>query len=113
MILNFPGNPIPAMATTEFFQQVVTFAKSNNIVVLHDFAYSELYFDEKPISFLSVAGAKEVGIEMNSLSKSFSMAGSRVAYAVGNPEIISMLTSLSPILIMEFFFRLKKLPVKH
>ncbi|WP_147533706.1 LL-diaminopimelate aminotransferase [Bacillus marasmi] len=94
MILNFPGNPVPAMATPEFFKQVVAFAKQHNIIVLHDFAYSELYFDEKPISFLSTPGAKEVGIEMNSLSKSFSMAGCRIAYAVGNPKLVSMLNQL-------------------
>lgn len=92
MILNFPGNPVPAMATREFFQQVVAFAKKNQIVVLHDFAYSELYFEERPISFLSVEGAKDVGIEMNSLSKSFCMAGSRIAYAVGNQKIIEWLS---------------------
>lgn len=94
MILNFPGNPVPAMATPEFFEQVVEFAKKNNIIVLHDFAYSELYFDEKPISFLATPGAMEVGIEMNSLSKSFSMAGCRIAFAVGNPKLISMLNQL-------------------
>ncbi|NMD72816.1 LL-diaminopimelate aminotransferase [Bacillus sp. DNRA2] len=94
MILNFPGNPVPAMATPEFFKKVVEFAKKHHIVVLHDFAYSELYFDEKPISFLSIPGAKDVGIEMNSLSKSFSMAGCRIAYALGNPELISMLNQL-------------------
>lgn len=94
MILNFPGNPVPAMATPEFFTEVVRFAKKNNIVVLHDFAYSELYFEEKPISFLSIEGACDVGIEMNSLSKSFSMAGARVAYAAGNVEIINRLNQL-------------------
>jgi LL-diaminopimelate aminotransferase len=94
MVLNFPGNPVPAMATNEFFLEVVDFAKKNNIVVLHDFAYSELYFSEQPISFLSVPGAKDVGIEMNSLSKSFCMAGSRVAYATGNPKIIELLAQL-------------------
>ncbi len=108
MILNFPGNPIPAMATTEFFQEVVTFAKNNNIVVLHDFAYSELYFAEKPISFLSVAGASEVGIEMNSLSKSFCMAGSRVAYAVGNRDIISILAQFKSNLDYGVFFPTQK-----
>ncbi|WP_318508648.1 LL-diaminopimelate aminotransferase [Bacillus sp. T3] len=94
MILNFPGNPVPALATEEFFSEVVQFAKKHNIVVLHDFAYSELYFDEKPISFLSVPGAIDVGIEMNSLSKSFSMAGARIAYAAGNAEVLSMLGQL-------------------
>lgn len=94
MILNFPGNPVPALATEEFFTEVVQFAKKHNIVVLHDFAYSELYFDEKPISFLSVEGASDVGIEMNSLSKSFSMAGARIAYAAGNTEILNLLSKL-------------------
>lgn len=94
MILNFPGNPIPAMATKEFFEEVIHFAKKHNIVILHDFAYCELYYEEKPISFLSVEGAMEVGIEMNSLSKSFNMAGCRVAYAAGNKEIIALLGNL-------------------
>jgi LL-diaminopimelate aminotransferase len=94
MILNFPGNPVPAMATPEFFKQLVDFAKKHEIVVLHDFAYSELYFDEKPISFLSFEGAMDVGIEMNSLSKSFCMAGCRIAYTIGNAEIITKLNQL-------------------
>lgn len=94
MILNFPGNPVPTLATKEFFQQAVAFAKENSVVILHDFAYSELYFDEQPISFLSIEGARDVGIEMNSLSKSYNMAGSRVAYAVGNSEIIQLLAQL-------------------
>ncbi|MRG87809.1 LL-diaminopimelate aminotransferase [Salinibacillus xinjiangensis] len=95
MILNFPGNPVPSMATKEFFEKVVAFAKQNEVVVLHDFAYSELYFeDEKPISFLSVEGAKEVGVEFNSLSKSFNMAGCRIGYVVGNPTVVQALDQL-------------------
>jgi LL-diaminopimelate aminotransferase len=94
MILNFPGNPVPAMATTEFFKEVVHFAKKYKITVLHDFAYSELFYDEKPISFLSVDGAKDVGIEFNSLSKSFNMAGCRIGYVVGNSEVIEGLNRL-------------------
>ncbi|MBY0122693.1 LL-diaminopimelate aminotransferase [Bacillus sp. S/N-304-OC-R1] len=93
MILNFPGNPVPAMGNKDFFEAAIEYAKKYEIVILHDFAYSELYYDEKPISFLSVQGAKEVGIEMNSLSKSFNMAGCRIAYAAGNHEIISMLAN--------------------
>lgn len=91
MILNFPGNPVPALATEAFFKEAIQFAKDHNIVILHDYAYSELYFEQKPISFLSVDGAKEVGIEMNSLSKSFNMAGCRIAYAAGNSKIVKML----------------------
>lgn len=94
MILNYPGNPVPALATEEFFKEAIEFARQNNIVILHDFAYSELYYDQKPISFLSIEGAKEVGVEMNSLSKSFNMAGSRIAYAVGNQEILMQLSNL-------------------
>ncbi|MBE4909963.1 LL-diaminopimelate aminotransferase [Bacillus luteolus] len=95
MILNFPGNPIPALATVDFFREVISFAKKYNIIVVHDFAYSELYYEqEKPISFLSVEGAKEVGVEFNSLSKSFNLAGCRIGYIVGNQEIIHSLNVL-------------------
>ncbi|CCQ96153.1 LL-diaminopimelate aminotransferase [[Clostridium] ultunense Esp] len=87
--LNFPGNPVPALATREFFAELIRFAKKYEIIVVHDFAYSELIFDgKKGVSFLSVEGAKEVGVEFNSLSKSFNFAGARVAYLVGNEKII-------------------------
>jgi LL-diaminopimelate aminotransferase len=89
MVLNFPGNPVPALSTKSFFEKVVAFAKKYEIIVIHDFAYSELIFDQqKPISFLSIKGAKEVGLECNSLSKSFNMAGSRIGYIVGNKKLL-------------------------
>lgn len=92
MILNFPGNPVPAMATESFFTDVIAFAKEYNIIVVHDFAYSEFYYDnQKPISFLSVPGAKDVGVEINSLSKSYSLAGSRIGYIIGNKEVVGAL----------------------
>ncbi|QOR65004.1 LL-diaminopimelate aminotransferase [Cytobacillus suaedae] len=95
MILNFPGNPIPALASAEFFGEVIAFAKKHNIIIIHDFAYSELYYEkEKPISFLSIEGAKEVGVEFNSLSKSFNLAGCRIGYLVGNEKIIHSLNVL-------------------
>ena len=95
LILNLPGNPVPAMPTTKFFEKVIAFAKKYNIIVLHDAAYSEFYFTgDKPFSFLSVPGAIEVGIEVNSLSKSFSLAGARIAYIVGNHEVISIMKQL-------------------
>lgn len=95
MFLNFPGNPVPALPTKQFFKDVVEFAKKNNIIVVHDFAYSELNFSgEKPLSFLSIPGAKEVGVEFNSLSKSFNMAGCRIAYVVGNEHVIQALSKL-------------------
>lgn len=95
MILNLPGNPVPAMPSEEFFSKVVAFAKKYNIIVLHDAAYSEFYFDGgSPMSFLSTPGAKEVGMEINSLSKSFSLAGARIAYIAGNAEMISIIQEL-------------------
>lgn len=92
MILNYPGNPVPALATEAFFKEVVAFAKKYNIIVLHDFAYSEFYFEnDKPVSFLSIPGAKEIGLEINSLSKSFSLAGARIGYVTGNADFIKAL----------------------
>lgn len=95
MILNFPGNPVPTLANTEFFVKVIAFAKKHNIIVVHDFAYCELIFDNiTPISFMSIEGAKDVGVEFNSLSKSFNMAGCRIGYIVGNADIIKVLREL-------------------
>lgn len=94
MILSYPGNPVTALASIEFFEEVVAFAKKHDILIVHDFAYSELIFDQHPqISFMSVEGAKEVGIEFNSLSKTFNMAGCRIGYAVGNQEALKILAS--------------------
>jgi LL-diaminopimelate aminotransferase len=89
MILNYPSNPVSAVAPLSFFAEVVRFAKQHDIIVVHDLAYSEMAFDGyRPPSFLQVEGAMEVGIEFNSFSKSFNMAGCRIAYVVGNEEII-------------------------
>lgn len=95
LLLNLPGNPVPALPDRAFFEQVIAFAKKNNIFVVHDAAYSEFYFTgDRPFSFLSVPGAKDVGIEINSLSKSFSLAGARIAYMAGNKQMISILKQL-------------------
>lgn len=92
MYLNYPNNPTGATADLAFFEDTVAFAKENQIVVLHDFAYGAIGFDgKKPVSFLEVEGAKEVGIEMYTLSKTYNMAGWRVGFAVGNPKIIEAL----------------------
>lgn len=92
MILNYPNNPVSAVATLSFFEEVVAFAKRHDIMVVHDLAYSEMAFDGyKPPSFLQAPGAKEVGIEFNSFSKSFNMAGCRIAYVAGCAEIIKPL----------------------
>ena len=95
LILNLPGNPVPATPTEEYFEEVVAFAKKHNILVLHDAAYSEYYFEgDRPMSFLSTPGAMDVGLEINSLSKSFSLAGARIAYIVGNREAVSIMKQL-------------------
>jgi len=95
LILNLPGNPVPAMPTEQFFTKVVQFAKKHNILVLHDAAYSEYYFTgDRPLSFLATDGAKDVGLEINSLSKSFSLAGARIAYIAGNEQMIRIMKEL-------------------
>jgi len=92
MFINYPNNPTSAVATHEFFQETVSFAESNNIIVCHDAAYTELAFDGyRPISFLETAGAKDVGIEFHSLSKTYNMTGWRIGFAVGRAEIIQAL----------------------
>jgi LL-diaminopimelate aminotransferase len=89
LYLNYPNNPTGACATPAFFEKVVRFAKQNDIIVVHDAAYAGLVFDgEKPLSFLSVPGAKEVGVELHSLSKSYNMTGWRIGFIAGNPLVV-------------------------
>ena len=93
MFINYPNNPTAAVANKDFFEKVVKFAKKYDILVCHDFAYSEMTFDNyKANSFLEVDGAKEVGIEFHSLSKIYNMTGWRLGFAVGNKEAISALS---------------------
>jgi len=93
MFINYPNNPTSAVANKDFFEKVVKFAKKYDILVCHDFAYSEMTFDNyKANSFLEVDGAKEVGIEFHSLSKTYNMTGWRLGFAVGNQEAISALS---------------------
>lgn len=88
--LNYPNNPTGAVAPLSFFEEVVAFAKEHNILVCHDNAYSEIAFDGYVApSFLAVEGAKEVGVEINTMSKAFNMAGWRVGMAVGNAEVLA------------------------
>ncbi|MBX6395478.1 MAG: pyridoxal phosphate-dependent aminotransferase [Alicyclobacillaceae bacterium] len=92
MFLNYPCNPTGACTTLEFFEEVVRFAERHDILVLHDFAYGAIGFDgRKPPSFLQVPGAKDVGIEVYTFSKTFNMAGWRLAFAVGHPDVIALL----------------------
>ena len=93
MFLNYPNNPVAAVADMEFFAEAVAFAKENHIVLCHDLAYSELAYDGyRPPSILEVPGAKDVAIEFHSFSKTFCMAGCRLGFVVGNQEIIAGLT---------------------
>lgn len=93
MFINYPNNPTAAVADKTFFEKVVKFAKKYDILVCHDFAYSEMTFDNyKASSFLEVDGAKDIGIEFHSLSKTYNMTGWRLGFAVGNKEAISALS---------------------
>lgn len=90
MFINYPNNPTSTIAGRGFFERVVEIARTYNIIVCHDAAYSEIYYDDqKPMSFLEVDGAKDVGIEFHSLSKTYNMTGWRIGFAVGNGDVIS------------------------
>lgn len=89
IVVSYPNNPVTALATFEFYEKLVAWAKKYDVVVVHDNAYSELVMDEEPgMSFLKVPGAMDVGIEFNSLSKSYNLTGLRISFAMGNTEII-------------------------
>ena len=89
MVVSYPNNPTTAVADRDFYVRLVAFAKQHNILVLHDNAYSDLVLDgSEGISFLSVPGAMDVGIEFNSLSKTYNLTGMRVSFAVGNRDMV-------------------------
>ncbi|MFC1918244.1 LL-diaminopimelate aminotransferase [Chloroflexota bacterium] len=93
--LNYPNNPTGAVAGLEFYEQVVKFGKKHNIIVCCDSPYTEVAYDDyKPVSFLQAEGAKEVGVEFHSLSKSYNMTGWRIGMVVGNAEVIDALGTL-------------------
>jgi len=90
MFLNYPNNPTAAVGRRDFFKMAISFAEKNNIIICHDAAYSEIYYNgKKPLSFLELDGAKEVGIEFHSLSKTYNMTGWRIGFAVGNRDVIA------------------------
>lgn len=104
MYLNYPNNPTGATATPAFFEETVQLAKQHDFVVMHDFAYGALGFDDvKPPSFLQTEGAKEIGVEFYTLSKTYNMAGWRVGFAVGNKEVIAGLNLLQDHLYCSIF----------
>ncbi|MFG6113847.1 pyridoxal phosphate-dependent aminotransferase [Halobacillus sp. MO56] len=89
LLLNYPNNPTGAMASEEFFDKTIEFAEENDLCVVHDFAYGAIGFDgNKPVSYLERPGAKDIGIEIYTMSKTYNMAGWRIAFAVGNPSVI-------------------------
>ena len=93
LILNYPSNPTALVASLDFYKDVVAFAKKNDLIILSDLAYAEIYFDgNPPPSVLQVPGAIDVAVEFTSMSKTFSMPGWRMGFAVGNERLISALT---------------------
>jgi LL-diaminopimelate aminotransferase len=90
LFLNYPNNPTSAVADRKFYRRVLGFAEENDLIVAHDAAYTEIYFDaEKPMSILELPGAKKRCIEFHSLSKTYNMTGWRIGFAVGNPELVA------------------------
>ncbi|HDR7791773.1 TPA: pyridoxal phosphate-dependent aminotransferase [Bacillus luti] len=104
MFLNYPNNPTGATASKDFFDATIHFANKHNILVVHDFAYGAIGFDgQKPVSFLQADGAKDTGIEIYTLSKTFNMAGWRIAFAVGNANVIETINLLQDHMYVSIF----------
>ncbi len=92
MWLNSPNNPTSVVMTKDYFKRVVEFAQENQVIVCHDAAYSEIYYDGKPpLSFMEIDGAKDVGVEFHSLSKTYNMTGWRIGFVVGNKDVLAAL----------------------
>ena len=95
MVVSYPNNPTTAMAPDSFYRDLIEFARKYDIIVLHDNAYSDLVFDGRTCgSFLRFEGAKEVGVEFNSLSKTYGLAGARIGFCIGNREVVSKVATL-------------------
>ena len=104
MYLNYPNNPTGAVATKEFYVKLVEWAKKYHVGIISDFAYGALGFDDQaPVSFMETPGAKEVGVEFYTYSKTFNMAGWRIAFAVGNADIIHALNLIQDHLFVSSF----------
>ena len=112
MIVSYPNNPTAVMAPDSFYEELIAFAKKYDIIVLHDNAYSELVFDGKHCgSFLRFPGAKEVGVEFNSLSKTYGLAGARIGFCVGNSEVVKHLKLLKSNMDYGMFLPIQKAAV--
>jgi LL-diaminopimelate aminotransferase len=89
IFINYPNNPTSASANRSFFESVIEFALKYNIIICHDASYTEIYYDRSPMSFMQMPGAKDIGIEFHSLSKTYNMTGWRIGFAVGNREVLA------------------------
>jgi Aspartate/tyrosine/aromatic aminotransferase len=90
MWLNSPNNPTSVIMSKDYFKRVVEFAQENQVIVCHDAAYSEIYYDGKrPTSFMEIDGAKDVGVEFHSLSKTYNMTGWRIGFVVGHKDVLA------------------------
>lgn len=94
MLLNYPNNPTGATASLEFFERAVAFARRHDLILAHDAAYNEMYFDQPAPSVLQVRGAKDVAVELHSLSKTFNMTGWRLGFIAGNADVIAGLAKI-------------------
>jgi LL-diaminopimelate aminotransferase len=94
LFLNYPNNPVAAIAPRAFLEEVVAFAKKHKLIVAYDNAYSEMFYEEAPLSFLEIPGAKDVGIEFHSLSKTYNMTGWRIGWVCGNADLIKGLATI-------------------
>ncbi|MEN2768246.1 pyridoxal phosphate-dependent aminotransferase [Ornithinibacillus xuwenensis] len=113
MFLNYPNNPTSAIATKSFFDETIEIAKKHQICVVHDFAYGAIGFDgEKPQSFLQSEGAKEIGVEMYTLSKTYNMAGWRVGFAVGNQSVIESINLIQDHVYVSLFSGIQQAAAK-
>ncbi|WP_290774228.1 aminotransferase class I/II-fold pyridoxal phosphate-dependent enzyme [Anaerofustis sp.] len=112
MIVSYPNNPTTAVAPDSFYRELIDFAKKYDIIVLHDNAYSELVFDGKKCgSFLRFEGAKDVGVEFNSLSKTYGLAGARVGFCIGNKDVVRNLSTLKSNMDYGMFLPIQKAAV--
>ncbi len=113
LFLSYPTNPTGATVPKEFFEEAIQFCKKYDIILIHDFAYAELYFDnQKPISILSLRGAKDVAIEFHTFSKTFGMAGWRCGFATGNSQLVESLRKIKTNLDYGLFNAIQRAAVK-
>lgn len=94
LYINYPSNPLSVLAPRRFYEEVVVFARRHGLLVVHDAAYSEMYYDEPPLSFLEIPGSREVGIEFHSCSKTYNMTGWRIGWVCGNAAAVKTLGRL-------------------